>query len=91
MRSEIELKNRNELTIKTIANLKSDIDSLKTSVTEKNIEYQELKGDNKLIKDIAEHKLLDISKLKNELVSSLDFNSKILDDKRTLETQVISL
>ena len=79
------------MTLKTIANLKTDIDTLKTSVTQKNIEYQELKGDNKAIKDIAERKIMDISKLKNELGSSLDFNSRIVDDKRTLETQVILL
>jgi len=88
LRGEIEYKNRNDLTLKTIANLKTDVDTLKSNISEKNIEYQELKSENIAIKDIAEHRIVDISKLKNELGSGLDLNSKLTDEKRTLETQL---
>jgi chromosome segregation ATPase len=87
LRSESEYKTRNDLTLKTVANLRTDIDTLKANIAEKNIEYQELKHENLASKDIADHRVLDISKLKNELASALDVNSKLVEDKRTLDTQ----
>jgi hypothetical protein len=43
-----------------MANLKTDIDTLKAALSEKNIEYSELRTENLAIKDIAEHRGLDI-------------------------------
>ena len=51
-----------------MANLKTDIDTLKAALSEKNIECQELKTENLALKDIAEHRALDINKLRDELV-----------------------
>ena len=76
------------MTLKTIANLKTDIDTLKSNIAEKNIEFQELKAENFAIKDIADHRASDTNKLKSELGSSLDLNSKLTEEKRALDTQL---
>lgn len=76
------------MNFKTIANLKTDIDTLKSTIAENNIEYQELKAENLAIKDIAEHRSLDITKLKHELQDALDQHNILTDDRRNLETQV---
>ena len=52
-----------------MANLKTDIDTLKAALSEKNIECSELRTENLAIKDIAEHRSLDIQKLKDELIA----------------------
>lgn len=77
--------------MKVIANLKTDIDVLKSTLAEKNIEYQENKAENLAIKDIADHRALDISKLKNELSGSIDQNNRLKEDKRALESNVNNL
>jgi len=59
-----------------MANLKTDIDTLKAALSEKNIECSELRTENLAIKDIAEHRGLDIQKLKDELVSQTNETKK---------------
>ena len=76
------------MNFKTIANLKTDIDTLKSTINETNIEYQELKAENLAIKDIAEHRSIDITKLKNELQDSIDQNNQLNDERRHVESQV---
>jgi len=86
IRGDSDYKARNDANLKTIANLKTDIDVLKSTIAEKNIEYQENKAENLAIKDIADHRAIDISKLKNELSGSIDQNNRLKDDKRALES-----
>lgn len=38
MRNEVEYRNRSDQTLKTIANLRNEIDNLKSQLTEKHIE-----------------------------------------------------
>jgi len=61
VRAEAEYKTRNDLTLKTIANLRTDVDTLKANIAEKHIEYQELSHENLAIKEIAEHKTRDLA------------------------------
>jgi len=88
IRGDGDYKGRNDVNLKVIANLKTDIDVLKSTLAEKNIEYQENKAENLAIKDIADHRAIDISKLKNELSGSIDQNNRLKDDKRSLESNL---
>ena len=71
--------------MRNMANLKTDIDTLKTALSDKNIECQELRTENLAFKDIAEHRSLDIHKLKEELTALLNENKKLETNKRMLE------
>lgn len=68
--------------------MKTDVDILKSTLAEKNIEYQENKAENLAIKDIADHRSIDISKLKNELSASIDQNNRLKEEKRNLDGNV---
>ena len=61
----------------SMANLKTDIDTLKAALSEKNIECQELRTENLALKDIAEHRGLDINKLRDELVAAVNDGKRI--------------
>ena len=74
-----------------MASLKTDIDTLKAALSEKNIECQELKTENLALKDIAEHRALDINKLRDELVHAMNENKKLDSQKKSVEDQVIFL
>jgi hypothetical protein len=67
LRSELEQRQRLEGSNKTVANLRADIEHLKGTVTEKHLEAQELRAENMAVKEIGDHRALDISRLKNEL------------------------
>ncbi len=56
VRSEVDFKNRNEFNLKTIANLRTELDNLKSTATEKHIECQEMRAESLAIKEIAEHR-----------------------------------
>lgn len=89
MRAEVDFKSRNDLNFKTIANLKTDIDTLKSNIAESNIEYQELKAENQAVKDIAEQRDVSIKKLKLEVADALEQNDTLAQQRRTLESDVI--
>lgn len=56
IKNEAEYKNRNEMQLKIIANLRTEKDTLKQENTENHIEIQELRAENLAIKEIAEHR-----------------------------------
>ncbi|CAK93525.1 unnamed protein product (macronuclear) [Paramecium tetraurelia] len=56
MRNEVEFRNRSDQTLKTIANLRNEIDNLKSQLTDKHIENQEMKAENLAFKEITEHR-----------------------------------
>jgi chromosome segregation ATPase len=91
LRAESDFKGRNDINFKTIANLKTDIDTLKSNIAEANIEYQELKAENQAIKDIAEQRDINIKKLKHEVGDSLEQNDNLNQQRRTLESELLSL
>jgi chromosome segregation ATPase len=85
-RGEADFKTRNEHNFRTIANLKTDIDTLKSTISETNLEFQELKAENGAIKDIAETRSIDITKLNNELADVTQDNKILNEDVRNLST-----
>jgi len=87
LRDESDHKHRNQTNLVLIANLKTDIDTLKATIEEKTIQFQEEKAENLAIKDIADHRAADIAKLKNELSVSVDQNNRNKEEKRDLETR----
>lgn len=62
--------------MKTVAHLRTDIDQLKSNITEKHIENQELRAENLAVKEIADHRALDIARLKNELSHMSELNQR---------------
>jgi len=91
LRAEADFKGRNDINFKTIANLKTDIDTLKSNIAEANIEYQELKAENQAIKDIAEQRDINIKKFKHEVAESLEQNDHLNQQRRTLESELLAL
>lgn len=91
LRAEADFKSRNDINFKTIANLKTDIDTLKSNIAESNIEYQELKAENQAIKEIAEQRDVNIKKLKHEVADSLEQNDVLNQQRRGLESELLSL
>ncbi|KRX09613.1 hypothetical protein PPERSA_09283 [Pseudocohnilembus persalinus] len=85
LRCEHDLRLRNENNLKTISNLKTDIDSLKSGLTEKHIENQEIRAENMALKEISDHRSLDINRLKNELSQLNDYNSRQNQEKMELQ------
>jgi len=91
LRAEADFKSRNDINFKTIANLKTDIDTLKSNIAENNIEYQELKAENQAVKDIAEQRDISIRKIKNEIADALEQNDSLNQQRRNLETELSNL
>lgn len=91
LRAESDFKSRNDINFKTIANLKTDIDTLKSNIAENNIEYQELKAENQAVKDIAEQRDISIRKIKNEIADALEQNDSLNQQRRNLETELSNL
>lgn len=84
-RGEADFKARNEQNFRTIANLKTDIDTLKSTISETQIEYQELKAESAAIKDIAETRSMDISQLRNEQEDANTASTILNEDVRNLQ------
>jgi len=91
LRAESDFKSRNDINFKTIANLKTDIDTLKSNIAENNIEYQELKAENQAVNDIAEQRDISIRKIKNEIADALEQNDSLNQQRRNLETELSNL
>ena len=75
----------------TIANLKTDIDTLKHNIGQANSEAQKLKSENFAVKDIAENKAIALTDLKREMNATIQINGDIRDDIRILNGQVTIL
>lgn len=88
MRSEKEFKQRNEINLKTIASLKSEIDQIKAEMSNQNIDLQELKADNNALAEMAEHRDYEITRLKNELANVFEKARKLKDEKLGNDDQV---
>ncbi|CAD8105253.1 unnamed protein product [Paramecium sonneborni] len=88
MRNEVEYRNRSDQTLKTIANLRNEIDSLKSQITEKHIESQEMRAENLAFKEITDHRQQENSRVKNDLAQIQEANRKLYEDKLRLETEL---
>jgi len=85
--NEREFKSRNELNLRTINNLKSDIDSLKQELNVLTADVQDLRFDNQNINDIVGNRSAEVAQLKAELADLTDGNNRLTLEKRDLEAQ----
>ncbi|CAD8089973.1 unnamed protein product [Paramecium primaurelia] len=88
MRNEVEYRNRSDQTLKTIANLRNEIDNLKSQLTEKHIENQEMKAENLAFKEITEHRSQENQRVKNDMGLLQENNRKLYEEKLRLETEL---
>jgi len=86
--NEREFKNRNELNLRTINNLKADIDTLKQELNVLSADAQDLRYDNQSINEIITNKSAEVSQLKAELADLSDSNSHLAMERKDLEVQI---
>jgi len=86
--NEREFKNRNELNLRTINNLKADIDSLKQELNVLSADAQDLRYDNQSINEIITNKSAEVASLKAELADLSDSNSHLTMERKDLEVQI---
>lgn len=86
--NEREFKNRNELNLRTINNLKADIDTLKQELNVLNADTQDLRFDNQNINEIVNARSSELAQLKAEIADLSDNNSHLSLEKKDLETQI---
>ena len=91
LRSENDNRGKIDYTLHAIANLKTDVDTLRHNINQANIEAQKLKSENIAVKDIADNKALGLADLKREMNTTIEINGNIRDDIRILNGQVILL
>jgi len=87
-RQESEYEKRIDTHLQTIADLKTDIDSLKNNLFQKNIENQDLKAEKEAIKEVSDNKNKSISMLKNELANLSTENAYLRNENLDLKTHV---
>jgi len=74
--------------LRTINNLKSDIDALKQELNVLNADIQDLRFDNTNINEIVNSRSSEVAQLKAELADLSDNNSHLAMEKKDLETQI---
>ena len=84
----MDFKNRNGINFDTIANLRTDVDTLKRNIGDAKIDLQDLRVENSTVKDIAEQKSVEVQRFKNELGEANQQNESLADAKRRLELEV---
>ncbi|KAM3147191.1 hypothetical protein pb186bvf_000907 [Paramecium bursaria] len=91
MRNEVEFRNRSDQTLKSVAGLRNENDSLKSQLTEKHIEIQELRAESLAVKEIADHRAQDIQRNKSELQQVTENNRRIYEEKLRQEAEIQTL
>ena len=76
------------MNMKTINNLKGDIDSLKQELNVLNTDVQDIRLDNNGINEVINNRSSEIARLKAEITDLADNNNRIQYEKRDLEGQV---
>ena len=74
--------------MRTINNLKADIDSLKQELNVLSADAQDLRYDNQSINEIITNKSAEVASLKAELADLSDSNSHLTMERKDLEVQV---
>jgi len=74
--------------LRTINNLKADIDSLKQELNVLSADAQDLRYDNQSINEIITNKSAEVASLKAELADLSDSNSHLTMERKDLEVQV---
>lgn len=76
------------MNLKTINNLKLDIDSLRQELNIVNADIDDLRHDNNGINDIINQRSGEIARLKAEITDVFDTNNRTQMEKKELEGQV---
>jgi len=74
--------------LKLIASLRTDVDTLKSTISEKNLEIQAIRSELLATKGISDQRFLDISKLKKELEIMAEDENRIEFERTRLEENV---
>jgi len=89
--NEADFKNRYETNLKTIANLKNEIDMLKRDYNDISSTNASLRVENKNINDIIDSRTAEIARLNNQLDDLDDHNGRLDLDKKDLSVNVRAL
>jgi chromosome segregation ATPase len=87
-RGESDFKTRNTINFDTIANLRTDVDTLKANIADTKIEIQDLRSENQTVKDVADQRGVEVQRLKAEVGSATEDNNNLSDNKRRLEAEM---
>lgn len=69
--ADADFKDRHDLALRTICQLKNEIDALRADLREKNLEINDLESDENTLIGQLDQRAIEIDKLKNELNSLL--------------------
>ena len=90
-RQDRESRDKDELHLKAISNLKGDLELIKQSLHEKNLRNGELNSNLNSVRSLIEANDLEIEKSKLEISAIIRENSKIEEENRLLRASVSSL
>lgn len=84
-RNENEFMSRNEITKKTIANLKTELDSHKNLLNSQRSEFRDMMNDIRSLKEIGENRERELNRLKHENQEIIEENKKLNKENRDKE------
>jgi len=87
-RGEADFKTRNTINFDTIANLRTDVDTLKATINDTKIEIQELRVENQSAKEAADQKTHEAQHYKAEVAQASDYNTNLSETKRRQEAEL---
>jgi len=87
-RGESDFKTRNTINFDTIANLRTDVDTLKANIADTKIEIQDLRSENQTVKDLADQRGVELQRIKAEVSTASEDNNELSDNKRRLEAEL---
>jgi chromosome segregation ATPase len=91
VKSDQEYKSRTESHLKQIANLKTDLETLKNALNERNDEITALSADFQAMQDLAELKEKELARCKQDLGDALETRSQLSDERKSLDHQNVVL
>ena len=81
MLCDADFKERHDLALRTISQLKNEIDALRADLRGKNLEIGDLESDEATLNAQLDQRTIEIEKLKNELNSLLADNEELLNER----------
>lgn len=81
---ERELNAQIDAHLRTIADLRAEIESLRLTIADRNAEIADLTAELRATRDLAEQRLLEINRLKNELNGAFDEIDILVGEKANL-------
>ena len=71
---DADFKERHDLALRNISDLRNEIDSLRAEIRDRNLEINDLEADENTLRNQLDQRLIDIERLKNDLASLLTDN-----------------